>query len=121
MNKLKMYLSINSTFSAFSGLVMLLFSSQLNNFFNLSHLYVFPFIGANLLAFSAFVYYVSQKQLSNKLLVNIISSLDALWVLGSIVIIGLGLFNLSSIGYIAIFIVAVWIGFLGFQQYQHNN
>ena len=71
--------------------------------------------------FSVFVFYVSRRQLTNKILVNIISGLDALWVLGSLFIIMLGLFDLSIIGYIIIGVVAVWIAFLGYKQYEKST
>ena len=86
MKELKKYLTINSAFSALSGLTMLIISSKLNDLFNIDNAYVFPIIGANLLVFSAFVLFVAKKQLANKTLVNIITTLDFLWVLGSIVL-----------------------------------
>jgi len=121
MNELKKYLTINSVFSGICGIAMLVFSSGLNSFFHIQNEYVFPVIGLNLIVFAGFVWYVSQKQLTNNLLVNLISGLDALWVLGSLTIIALGLFNLSKNGNILIGIVAVWIGFLGFKQFKNNH
>lgn len=121
MKELKKYLTINSLFSAISGLTMLLLSSRLNELFNISNSYVFPIIGANLLVFSAFVWYVSNSQLTNKMLVNIISFLDLLWVLGSFIIVALGLFDLSKVGNILIIIVAIWIAFLAYKQFQYNK
>lgn len=121
MGNLKKYLLINSLFSAFSGLVMLFFATPLNEFFNIQIPYILPIIGSNLLVFSLFVGYVAQKQLHNKTLVNIISGLDGLWVLGSIAIVLLQVFNLSKNGYIVIALVALWIAFLGYKQHQFNQ
>jgi UDP-N-acetylmuramyl pentapeptide phosphotransferase/UDP-N-acetylglucosamine-1-phosphate transferase len=121
MNELKKYLGINSLFSLLSGTAMLIFSKGLNAFFNIENAYVFPVLGLNLLTFSAIVWYVSRKQLSNKLLVNIISGLDGLWVVGSLAIIAFGLFDLSQNGNILIGMVAAWIGFLGYKQFQNNQ
>lgn len=117
---LKKYLTINSAFSAFSGLTMVLFSSGLNSFFDIHNEYVFPFIGVNLLIFSLIVWYVSRNQLNNTILVNIISILDGLWVIGSIAIILFQLFDLSRNGYYLIGTVAIWIGFLGYKQFTNN-
>ena len=100
---------------------MLIISSKLNDLFNIDNAYVFPIIGANLLVFSAFVLFVAKKQLANKTLVNIITTLDFLWVLGSIVIVGFGIFNISKVGNIFISIVAVWIAFLAYQQFKNNK
>ncbi len=121
MKELQKYLTINSLFSGISGVGMLLFSSMLNAFFNVSNLYVFPFFGINLLIFALFVGYVAQKKLNDKRFVNLISALDALWVVGSFGIVIFQLFGLSSNGYIAISLVAVWIGFLGYKQSVNNN
>jgi hypothetical protein len=120
MAALKKYLIINSLFSALTGLVMLVFTSYLNTLFGITNDYVFPVIGLNLLVFSSIVYFVSIKQLNNRVLVNLISGLDALWVLGSLIIIMLGLFNISETGNIIIGIVAMWIAFLGFKQFRNN-
>jgi hypothetical protein len=117
--ELKKYLTINSVFSALCGIAMLLFSAELNAFFNIENKYVFPIIGVNLIVFGLFVRYVSRKQLTNRLLINLISGLDALWVLGSLLIILLGPFDLSVNGKVIIGIVAIWIGFLGYKQYTH--
>jgi hypothetical protein len=120
MKELKKYLTINSLFSAISGLTMLLFSSRLNDLFNIENSYVFPIIGANLLIFSIFVLYVSSKQVTNKILVNTITILDLLWVAGSFAIVLLGLFAISQTGNILISIVAIWIAFLAYKQYKNN-
>jgi hypothetical protein len=120
MKELQKYLTINSLFSAVSGLGMTLFSSTLNTFFNLSNLYILPILGINLLIFALIVGYIAQKKLHNKSLVNLISGLDGLWVVGSLGII-FQLFDLSQNGYIAIGLVAIWIGFLGYKQFQNNK
>lgn len=111
---------MNSIFSALSGLAMLLFSDPLNRLFHIVNLYVFPSLGANLLVFAVFVAYVSSKQLHNKILVLTITTLDSLWVLGSVAIVCLGLFNLSQNGYVIISIVAVWILFLAYMQFKNR-
>ena len=121
MKELKKYLTINSIFSAISGLTMVLFSNNLNKVFKIDHINIFPYIGTNLLVFAAFVWYVSRKQLTNKTLVTTITTLDLLWVLGSLVIVGLGLFDLSQDGNILISIVAVWIAFLAYKQFKYNG
>ena len=121
MKELKKYLIINSTFSAISGLAMLLLSTNLNDLFQIDNIYVFPFIGINLLFFAAFVWYVSSKQLTNKILVTTITVLDVLWVLGSLVIVSLGLFDLSKDGNILISAVAVWIAFLAYKQFTNSG
>lgn len=114
-------MTLNSLFSALSGAIMVLFPNALNTFFNVSIPYIFPILGINLLVFAFIVGFTAQKQLGNKRLVNLISALDALWFLGSLGIIVFQLFDLSKNGYIAIGLVAVWIGFLGYKQYENNK
>lgn len=121
MKQLKTYLTINSIFSALSGFIMIFFRSELNELFAILNIYVFPFIGFNLLAFSAFVLFVSIKKPSNKILVRAIAILDLLWVLGSFIIIALGLFGISTTGKFLMGIVAIWIGFLAYKQYKHSK
>ena len=121
MKELKKYLTFNSLFSAISGLTMLLLSSKLNDLFNIENSYVFPIIGANLLIFSAFVWYVSTRQLTNKMLIMTITILDLFWVVGSFGIVLLGLFDISKTGNILISIVAIWIAFLAYKQFKNNK
>jgi len=119
MKELKKYLTINSSFSAISGLTMLLFSTNLNKLFNIDNVYVFPVIGGNLLFFAAFVWFVSSRQLTNKIMVTTITALDAIWVLGSFAIVFIKLFDLSNNGYIVISCVALWIAFLAYKQFRN--
>ena len=121
MNELKKFLLINSFFSIACGTIMLFFSIKLNSFFNINNEFIFQVIGLSLIFFSILVYYVSLKHLRNKLLVNIISLLDAVWVIGSLIIILFDLFNLSNNGKIIIGLVAVWIAFLGYKQFKNNQ
>jgi hypothetical protein len=115
MNPLKKHLKMNSVFSAIFGMIMLVFSNKLNTIFGIYNSYIFPIIGLNLILFSAFVWFVSLKQLTNKLLIKLISGLDALWVIGSIIIILFNPFELSKMGHIIIGIIANWIAFLGYK------
>jgi hypothetical protein len=99
---------------------MLLFSSKLNTIFNIENPYIFPVIGVNLLVFAVFVLYVAIKKSEHRSFVGVITLLDALWVLGSVLLL---LFSnqtgISSSGNILIGLVAVFIGFLAFMQYQN--
>lgn len=119
MNKLKKYLIINSIFSGFSGLIMMFFSKKMNFIFNINNSLTFPLIGTCLALFSIYVYVVWKKYYSNKLLINIISLLDLIWVIGSVIIIVTDPFHISKFGNIIIGIVAVWISFLCYQQFSN--
>jgi len=120
MKELKKYLTINSIFSALSGLTMVLLSGILNQLFGIKNVYVFPVIGVNLLVFAVFVWYVSKRHLTNRLWVMSITVLVVLWVVGSFVIVLLGLYDLTATGYIITVVVALWIGFLAYKQFVNS-
>lgn len=121
MIELKKYLNINGSFSALSGISMILCTCQLNDLFGFDHPYIFPIIGINLLIFAGFVFVTSLKFISNKKLVQAITVMDVLWVLGSLAILIFDLFSLTIIGRLLIGLVAVWIAFLAFKQIKHSK
>jgi len=121
MKELKTYLRVNSTFSAISGLTMLVLFESLNRLFNISNTYVFPIIGGCLILFAAFVWFVTTRKLASKPLIKVITILDLLWVIGSFMIVLFGLFNLSKTGNTVIVIVAIWIAFLAYKQMRYNK
>ncbi|TVR76332.1 MAG: hypothetical protein EA409_13640 [Saprospirales bacterium] len=99
---------------------MVLLSGILNQLFGIKNVYVFPVIGVNLLVFAVFVWYVSKRHLTNRLWVMAITVLDVLWVVGSFVIVLLGLYDLTATGYIITVVVALWIGFLAYKQFVNS-
>jgi cellulose synthase/poly-beta-1,6-N-acetylglucosamine synthase-like glycosyltransferase len=121
MNQLQKYLRINSIFSFASGLSMLLFSKHLNAFMQISNKIVLPVIGINLIIFGASVMCIAQRLLPNKKLVSAITLLDIAWVIGSLLLVALQPFGVSSAGNILILVVAIWIAFLAYKQKQYNN
>ena len=121
MSSPKNYLQINGGFSLLSSLVMLLLSGFLANVFALESRIAFLVIGAGLLFFGGFVFYVAQKQPGNKTLIQVITIMDAFWVLGSLIIVVFQLFNLSSTGYLLITAVMVIIAFFAINQYRYNK
>lgn len=116
--QLKTYLLINSIFSGFSGLLMILIFQYFNSIFDVNNNYFFPILGANLIIFSFFVLYVATKQVKNRALLNIISFLDMIWVLASFIVIIPGLFNFSKLGISIIILIAIWIAFLAYMQFR---
>lgn len=118
---LKKYLTINSLFSFISGMVLLFASEPLDAFLGVVNPFVLPIIGLNLLIFAIYVWYVSHKHLHNKLLVDIINVLDALWVAGSLILIQFNPFGLTNKGNAVIGLIAIWIAFLGYMQFKNNR
>ena len=118
MKSLKGVLQINAGFSTFSGLAMLIGSGLLARVFGLMNGIPFLVIGIGLILFGGFVFFTSKKQLNNRKLVQQITGLDALWVLGSLAIVVFQLFGLSSTGYITITVVMVIIAYFAISQYR---
>lgn len=121
MKTLKLYLTINSLFSAFSGLSILFFSEYFPSLFHIKNSMIFSIIGGGLIFFSIYVMTISMKFLHHSKLVNSISMMDIIWVLGSIIIISFRLFDISFMGNLLIGIVAIWISYLAFIQIKLNK
>lgn len=121
MNALKKYLVINGLFSVLSGVGMILFRLKLQILFNVINPYIFPVIGFLLLIFVFFVFFISKYGRQNPKWVSVISILDIMWVIGSLVIVFFKLFDLSITGYILISVVAMWVGFLAYKQIVNNR
>jgi hypothetical protein len=89
--------------------------------FGLNDGLVFVVIGIGLLGFSGYVLWVAMMKESNKKLVQLITLMDLLWVVASLVIVLMKAFDLTNIGYTIITFVALWIAFLAFQQNRFNT
>ena len=106
----------NAIFSTISGLLLLFFSNSINTWMGISLSWILPLIGLGLLGFAASLFLLSRKQTITRNAVIAVIIQDALWVLGSIIIVALGAFNLSEIGYEMIIVVAIIVaGFGGWQ------
>jgi len=122
MKNLKSYLTTNFIFTGIIGILILSFNeSFLMDYLGLTNSTFLYFIGAGLIFFSAFIYYVIKYRFSDNKLIYIISILDSLWVLGSFAITFFDLFNIKSQSYPLINIVALWIGFLATGQFYYLN
>ncbi len=121
MSSLEKYLQYNGGFSLLSGSLLLLFSEFFANIFGLTDGLPFQVVGGGLLAFGAFVFFVSQRQLGNTRLIQVITALDAFWVLGSLGIVVFQLFNLNAIGYLLITLIMVIIAIFAVNQYRLNK
>lgn len=118
MKNLKLALRLNAAFSLITGTILALFSHSAASLFGISQPAPFWLIGFGLLIFSAIVYAVSRQSPINLIYVFVIIILDIGWVIGSIAIIALGLFGISTTGHFAIASLAVIVsGFAIHQSY----
>ena len=118
MSNLKKVLLINATSSGATGILLVIFNQYLAGLFSSPYAWVISEVGVFLILFAGFVFITSIQNPPKIMLVNLIISLDCLWVLTSLVIVFLGLFNLSTIAYVLIVAVALWVALMAFLQYK---
>lgn len=106
----------NALFSTTSGLLLLLFSRSINEWMGISANWILPLIGLGLLGFAVSLLLLAKKQIIERKAVIAVIIQDILWVLGSIIIVALGAFSLSELGYEMIIVVAIIVA--GFAVWQ---
>lgn len=121
--KLKNVLVGNALFSMISGLAAVLFNRELGKFMNIENELILQIIGGGLIVFGAFVLSQAIAKKVNLLLIKSIILQDWLWVIVSILIIILQLFNLNFNAYLLIGIIAMIVANFAFLQGKHlkNN
>ena len=116
MNSLKKALKGNAIFSTLSSLIMLGFYPQLASLFGLENSLPFLVIGVGLLFFAATIVYEIKHLRSKGVLWIIIQ--DLIWVIGSILLLIIQPFGISTIGNILIADVAIVIFIFAVLQYR---
>jgi Na+-driven multidrug efflux pump len=116
MKNLQLALGINGAFSICTGIILIVFSHSISQLFEAESTTYFWLIGTALLLFSLSVFYVSRQKPIHQIHVFTIILLDVCWVIASILVIGLDLFDISYSGKFAIFVVALIV--LGFGLHQ---
>lgn len=118
MSNLKKVLLINATSSGATGILLIVFNQYLADLFSTPHIWAVSEVGIFLIVFAGLVFITSLHKPIKILLVKLIISLDCLWVAASLLIVSLGLFNLSIIGYALITAVGLWVALMAFLQYK---
>lgn len=119
MNELQKALKYNAIFSSMSGLIMILFSNQIAQLFGTSNNSVFWIVGLILIYFTITIWYEIRKQ--RKIAVLWIIIQDFLWVMGSIILILLNPFDITSLGNLIIGIIASIVLLMGLNQTRAFN
>lgn len=119
MNELQKALKYNAIFSSMSGLIMILFNNQIAELFGTSNNSVFWIVGLILIYFTITIWYEIRKQ--RKIAVLWIIIQDFLWVMGSIILILLNPFNITSLGNLIIGIIASIVLLMGLNQTRAFN
>lgn len=119
LKKLRNTLKVNATFSLLCGLDAIIFDSKLASLMGVPTSSIFIYIGSILALFGGMVFYYAAQQVINVSAIKFIILQDWLWVLGSVVILVLQLFELSFSGYELIFILAVIVGLMAILQMRY--
>ncbi|MFK7948704.1 MAG: hypothetical protein AB8G11_14020 [Saprospiraceae bacterium] len=116
--KLQNVLKANAVFSILSGSIMLFFGNSIAEMMNILNSIIVMIIGGGLILFGGFVWYQASRSTVIIKAIKAIIIQDWFWVIGSIIIIGLQLFQISFQGYVLIGIVALIVAnFAFFQNY----
>ena len=119
MNELQKSLKYNAIFSSISGLIMILFNNQIAKLFGTSNNSVFWIVGLILIYFTITIWYEIRKQRKIAILWIIIQ--DFLWVIGSIILILLNPFDITSLGNLIIGFIAFIVLLMGLTQTRALN
>lgn len=118
MKTLKNVLLINAISSGATGVGLIVFASFIAQLFGTTSYQAMWFVGGFLVSFAALVLVEGIKDHPNVKMVRLIIVLDISWVIASIAVIALQLFDLSILGYVAIGAVALWVAAMAYFQTQ---
>jgi hypothetical protein len=116
MLRLKNVLLINAISSGATGLALIVFASAIADIFGVTATTAITEVGIFLLVFALFVFREGQRITPNSNAVKVIITLDVTWVIPSTLIVILQLFKLTSLGYITIVAVALWVAVMAYLQ-----
>jgi len=117
MITLKNVLLINAISSGVTGLILAAFSGIVASIFEVTATIPFVAVGLFLVFFAMLVFYASTRRVTNRNMVLSIVFLDTLWVVCSLLIVVLHLFDVSFLGYLLISGVAAWVALMAYLQF----
>ena len=109
-------LRINAAFSLFSGLDFILFDRAIVEIITGEQTQSIVPTGIMLIGFAVFVFAVSMMKTVNKYLVGLIIAMDALWVLGSALLVAAGGSDLTGLGQVLVTGIALVIAVFAYFQ-----
>jgi len=118
MISLKNVLLINAASSGATGAGLAVAGNFVANLFGVSQPYAFWGVGIFLVAFAILVFLEGFKNSASPGRVQLIITLDILWVVGSLVIVVFQLFDLTALGYVLISGVGLWVAAMAWLQIQ---
>ncbi len=118
MLPLKTTLLVNAISSGATGLLLALFPGMAAGIFGVTESVYFVEAGVFLILFAAFVLYVATRKPISVKSVMMVTTLDLLWVLGSMVAVFMLAGIVTTIGIILIVAVAAWVALMAFLQFK---
>lgn len=118
MLPLRTTLLVNAISSGATGLLLALFPSLAAGIFGVSDTVYFVEVGIFLVLFAAYVLFVATRNPIKLRSVMIVTTLDLLWVLGSIVVVFLLAGIVTTIGIVLIIAVAAWVALMALLQFK---
>jgi hypothetical protein len=116
MKTLKNVLLINALSSGATGLGLIAFATPIAILFGVNNPTPILEIGIFLFAFAVLVFRESSRTTHSLKIVKWIIALDISWVVVSLLVVILQLFNLTPLGYLAIGAVALWVAGMAYLQ-----
>lgn len=127
MTTLKNVMLINAVSSGATGLLLIIFSGYTAQLFSVTRQMPFVAVGIFLLLFAVLVFANSRRNPLSKGWIKLIVAIDILWVIESLIIVFPKMFGFSTIGYVLIVAVAIWVTLMavlqakGLQQFSATH
>lgn len=109
---------INALSSGATGAGLVLASSLVAEVFETERIIPFVGVGLFLLVFATVVYFVSRQIPINTNAVRFIIAADSLWVTASLIIVVFQVFTISTVGYLLISGVGMWVAAMAYFQFS---
>jgi hypothetical protein len=116
MTTLKNVLLINGVSSGVTGVGLIAFADLAAGLFGVTQTAAFVETGIFLVAFGVGVLYTGIRNPNHAGSVRVISMLDITWVVASLAIVLLQMFDLTALGYSLITAVALWVALMAYLQ-----
>lgn len=116
MLPLKTTLTVNALSSGATGILLVAFAPAIAQLFGVANTMPFVATGIFLVLFGLFVFIVSRKNPPARRSVQLITTLDTLWVIGSVALVLAASASLSVTGIVLIIAVAGWVAMMALLQ-----
>lgn len=116
---LRAVLKANAAFSSASGIVLIIAKQPIAELMHIKYPEILMYIGIGLLAFAVSLVFTAIKSTLSVPQVKMIIWQDWAWVIGSTVIVAFQLFEMSTIAYVLVTVVALLVGLFAVLQAKH--